>query len=106
MLNDPVIWGDPENFRPEVFMKQHNSYADELPSPSQIMFRFGARYEIESMRSSINLMAGRICPGMYLADRLGFHIVVTALYLYETVPLEGGERHHPDTVQYTGNTVR
>lgn len=43
---------------------------------------------------------------MYLADRLGFHIAATTLYLYEILPLEGKERHRPDTVGYTGNTIR
>jgi hypothetical protein len=43
MLTNPAVWGDPEVFRPERFLPEHNSRANELPNPSQIIFGFGIR---------------------------------------------------------------
>ncbi|KAG8797782.1 hypothetical protein FRC17_007646 [Serendipita sp. 399] len=85
MLTDPKVWGDPENFRPERFLLEHNPDAASLPDPGSILFGFGMR----------------ICPGMYLADRAGFHIAASTMSLFDVLPLEGQTVPHPDDVEYS-----
>ncbi|KAG8761722.1 hypothetical protein FRC14_000106 [Serendipita sp. 396] len=85
MLTDPKVYGDPENFRPERFLPEHNPEAETLPDPGSILFGFGMR----------------VCPGMYLADRTGFHIAASTLSLFEVLPLEGQPAPKPDEVKYS-----
>jgi len=87
ILNDPNVWGDPEVFRPERFFE---ASASNLPNPTTLMFGFGMR----------------VCPGMYLADRTGFHIAATTIALYNIVPLEGEEIPDPNTIEYTNTIFR
>ncbi|PVF98200.1 cytochrome P450 [Serendipita vermifera] len=90
MLNDPAVWGDPEVFRPERFLPEHNPKANDLPNPTQVIFGFGIR----------------LCPGMYLADRVGFHVAVMTMLLYEILPLEGKSAPKPEEAQYSSNFIR
>ncbi|KAG8844142.1 hypothetical protein FRB91_002809 [Serendipita sp. 411] len=85
MLTDPKVYGDPETFRPERFLPEHNPDAEALPDPGSILFGFGMR----------------VCPGMYLADRTGFHIAASTLSLFEVLPLEGQPAPKPDEVKYS-----
>ncbi|KIM28323.1 hypothetical protein M408DRAFT_329427 [Serendipita vermifera MAFF 305830] len=87
MLSDPKVWGDPENFRPERFLTDE---ANSLPNPLVVVFGYGIR----------------VCPGMYLADRTGFHISATIAALYDVVPLEGKSRPKPELVEYTDTFFR
>lgn len=87
MLNDPAIWGDPTVFRPERFL---SSGASQLPNPLTLMFGFGLR----------------VCPGMYLADRVGFHFVTKTLSVYNVVPLEGKEKPEPSSMKYSTGAIR
>lgn len=48
----------------------------------------------------------RVCPGMYLADRVVFHIVTTINSLFHVVPLQGKRIPDPDTVVYTDVLIR
>ncbi|KIM28318.1 hypothetical protein M408DRAFT_329423 [Serendipita vermifera MAFF 305830] len=82
ILNDPRIWGDPENFRPERFLTDE---ANSLPNPLSIVFGYGMR----------------VCAGMYLADRTGFHIGTTIAALYDVATLEGKSRPRPELAEYT-----
>lgn len=43
MLTDPATWGDPDVFRPERFLLDHNPTANDLPDPSYLVFGFGTR---------------------------------------------------------------
>lgn len=90
MLNDPRIWGDPRVFRPERHLLSHNPSAASLPNPYLLSFGFGQR----------------ICPGMHLADRFGFHLVTTIMAVYDVLPLEGAPPLDPNAIQYTGNLIR
>ncbi|CAG7852153.1 SubName: Full=Uncharacterized protein {ECO:0000313/EMBL:CCA72098.1} [Serendipita indica DSM 11827] len=87
MLSDPNIWGDPDVFRPERFL---SSDASALPDPTTLIFGFGPR----------------ICPGMYFADRTGFHLVIAAMALFDINPLPGESVPHPTKVQYLKRGMR
>ncbi|KAG8805393.1 hypothetical protein FRC17_005540 [Serendipita sp. 399] len=88
IFTDPKVWGDPEVFRPERFLSGRTS--DSLPNPLNIVFGFGFR----------------ICPGMYLADRAGFHVAATTVSLFHILPLEGNQRPDPATVKYADMPLR
>ncbi|KIM28307.1 hypothetical protein M408DRAFT_69816 [Serendipita vermifera MAFF 305830] len=87
MFNDPKVWGDPEAFRPERFLTDE---ANSLPNPLVIIFGYGIR----------------VCPGMYLADRMGFHMCATIAALYDVAPLEGKSRPRPESAEYTDSLIR
>lgn len=48
----------------------------------------------------------RMCPGMYLGDRAGFHVAATIIALYNIVPLEGAKIPDPNAVEYTDAAFR
>jgi hypothetical protein len=48
----------------------------------------------------------RACPGMYLADKVAFHLVITVLSLLKIVPLDGREVPDPSTIEYTDAGIR
>lgn len=48
----------------------------------------------------------RVCPGIYLADRVGFQVATAAAALYKIVPLEGRSRPDPESVKYTDALVK
>ncbi|KAG8797069.1 hypothetical protein FRC17_007858, partial [Serendipita sp. 399] len=85
MLVDPKTWGDPEVFRPERHLPSHNPDAESLPNPAVLAFGFGAR----------------TCPGMYFADRTGFHLVLTLISLFDLLPPIGKSRLSPDDIVFT-----
>ncbi|KIM28300.1 hypothetical protein M408DRAFT_329411 [Serendipita vermifera MAFF 305830] len=87
ILSDPKVWGDPENFRPERFLTDE---ANSLPNPLSVIFGYGMR----------------VCAGMYLADRTGFHIGTTVAALYDVAPLEGKSRPRPELAEHTDTLFR
>ncbi|KIM28322.1 hypothetical protein M408DRAFT_139912 [Serendipita vermifera MAFF 305830] len=87
VLNDPRIWGDPETFRPERFLGDD---AKSLPNPLNVTFGFG----------------NRVCAGMYLADKIGFHVGTTIAALYDVCPLPGKSRPNPALAEYTDGIFR
>ncbi|KIM28306.1 hypothetical protein M408DRAFT_329415 [Serendipita vermifera MAFF 305830] len=87
MFSDPKVWGDPEAFRPERFLTEE---ANSLPNPLVLIFGYGMR----------------VCPGMYLADRTGFHMGATIAALYDVAPLEGKSRPRPESAEYTDSLIR
>ncbi|KIM28303.1 hypothetical protein M408DRAFT_23708 [Serendipita vermifera MAFF 305830] len=87
MFSDPNVWGDPEAFRPERFLTDE---ANSLPNPLVLIFGYGMR----------------VCPGMYLADRTGFHMGATIAALYDVAPLEGKSRPRPESAGYTDSFIR
>lgn len=84
MLSDPRVWKDPENFRPERFLEDHDP---PLPHPASILFGFGMR----------------VCPGIYLAERVGFHIAASIVSLFKILPLEDQTVPRPEDVEYIKN---
>jgi cytochrome P450 len=109
LLNDPAIWGDPETFRPERFMIEHNELANDLPNPAQLIFGFGIRWvhlATQIIMDDKLLNSSRVCPGMSLADRIGFHIAATTMSLFQILPLEGKQAPTPDTAVYFGDLLR
>ncbi|PVF98743.1 cytochrome P450 [Serendipita vermifera] len=88
MLTDPKIWGDPEVFRPERFLDREA--AQRLPNPLVVIFGYGLR----------------ACPGMHMADRIGFHLAATILALYSISPLKDQIIPDPNTIEYTDRVIR
>ncbi|KIM28401.1 hypothetical protein M408DRAFT_140803 [Serendipita vermifera MAFF 305830] len=87
ILMDPRVWGDPETFRPERFLEPG---ADHLPNPLTVIFGFGMR----------------VCPGLYLADRIGFDFSACMAALFSLVPLEGKKVPDPNTVEYSDTGMK
>ncbi|PVF97212.1 cytochrome P450 [Serendipita vermifera] len=87
MLNDPKVWGDPEVFRPERWLEPG---ASQKPNPHSVQFGWGMR----------------VCSGMYLADRVMFHIVTTVVSLYNVEPLEGQKIPDPNSIEYLPRAVQ
>ena len=82
MLVDKKIWDEPEVFKPERFLGPD---AHKLPNPLTVNFGFGPR----------------ICPGMWFADRVAFHLGITAMALFDIKPLEGESIPKVDEIEYT-----
>jgi len=72
MCKDPRIWGDPDTYRPERWMPEHNPNAASLPD-IDFIFGFGRR----------------ICPGQFLADRTNFTFAASLLKTYDILPVPG-----------------
>ncbi|PVF93577.1 cytochrome P450 [Serendipita vermifera] len=87
MLHDARVWGDPEAFRPERFLEPD---AAQRPNPLTLIFGWGMR----------------VCPGMYFADRVVFHLVTSIVSLYKVVPLEGYQLPGPKNIKYTNKAVQ
>ncbi|KAG8835163.1 hypothetical protein FRC17_005021 [Serendipita sp. 399] len=74
MLRDSRVWGeDSEQFSPNRFLPEFNPQAGSLPDMSNLPFGFGRR----------------ICPGRFLAERIGHQVIAAVLSKYTLVPVEG-----------------
>ncbi|PVF93585.1 cytochrome P450 [Serendipita vermifera] len=87
MFSDPAVWGDPEVFRPERFLEPE---ASQRPNPVMTQFGWGIR----------------ICPGMYLAERIVLHMIAAIISVYKLEPLEGHVVPDPHSAQYTAIAVQ
>ncbi|PVG02534.1 cytochrome P450 [Serendipita vermifera] len=86
MLRDPRIWGDDADvFRPERFLEESTK---DLPDISMVPFGFGKR----------------ICPGRWMAERLGSVLLTSILAIYD-VGLIPGETM-PDRMIWQDSAVR
>jgi hypothetical protein len=47
-----------------------------------------------------------VCPGLYLAERLIFHTVITINSLFHVVPLEGKKIPDPNAIEYQDLLIR
>ncbi|PVF92957.1 cytochrome P450 [Serendipita vermifera] len=70
MFHDPKVWKDPEVFRPERFLGPE---ALHTPDPLTVIFGYGTR----------------VCPGMYLANKVAFYLVATISSLFNVLPPQG-----------------
>ena len=102
---DETVWGDPDTFRPERFL---GSEADSFPNPLIVVFGYGMRCVLfaRAILFSLGICWNRVCPGMYLADRVGFHIGATVAALYDVIPLEGCSRPKLGSIAYTDGVTR
>ncbi|KAG8770646.1 hypothetical protein FRB91_004275 [Serendipita sp. 411] len=74
MLRDSRVWGeDSEDFNPNRFLSEFNPKAESLPDVSVTPFGFGRR----------------ICPGRFLAEKVGCQLAASVLSVYSLTPAEG-----------------
>ncbi|PVF95235.1 cytochrome P450 [Serendipita vermifera] len=68
ILRDPRVWGDDADmFKPERFLMEYNSKANELPDAGAMPFGLGRRH----------------CPGRYMAERSSMIYLARLLQAYE-----------------------
>ena len=103
MMRDPRIWGpDADAFRPERFIGEGSK---NLPDVASVVFGFGKRCVCDGIRQqhSLNTICS-ICPGRYLADRLGSVYIASILSIYEVTAVDGEEI--PDPMPFVDGTIR
>ncbi|KAF8815538.1 cytochrome P450 [Phlegmacium glaucopus] len=69
MLNNPEVFGDPMEYRPERFLKDGKLNPDVM-DPSSVAFGFGRR----------------MCPGRHLSDNSIYSTVSCLLAVYDIKP--------------------
>ncbi|PVF92916.1 cytochrome P450 [Serendipita vermifera] len=89
MLRDPEIFDEPERYQPERWLESHNPKAKSLPDVHAI-YGFGLR----------------ICPGRYLAERVGFTFAMSVLAAYDIVPVQGTKAPNPAETVYEESIFR
>jgi cytochrome P450 len=87
ILHDPVVFPEPDSFKPERFINPDGSFRDD-PVVSTI-FGFGKR----------------ICPGRHLADAMMFIVIASFLSVFN-IKKGNDTNEGPDTYPYTGTGVR
>ncbi|PVF97330.1 cytochrome P450 [Serendipita vermifera] len=87
MFQDARVWKDPDVFRPERFLEPE---ASQRPNPLTMLFGYGIR----------------VCPGMWIADRLAFHIVATTVSLFHILPLEGKTLPDPKKIEWSDTAIQ
>ncbi|CCA74615.1 hypothetical protein PIIN_08567 [Serendipita indica DSM 11827] len=75
MCREPRIFTHPNSYPPERWLPEHNAAPSNLPDVYDIVFGFGRR----------------ICPGQFLADRIGFTFAAAVLKMYDILQLQGEE---------------
>ncbi|PFH46818.1 hypothetical protein AMATHDRAFT_198914 [Amanita thiersii Skay4041] len=81
ILRDPEMYPDPDEFRPERFLKEGKFSMDGILDPHTIAFGFGRR----------------ICPGRFLADEWLYISIASVLSTYNILP-PLDEHGHPSEV--------
>ncbi|PVF92915.1 cytochrome P450 [Serendipita vermifera] len=89
MLSDPAVFDRPERYIPERWLESYNPLGKSLPDV-HIIFGFGMR----------------ICPGLHLAERVGFTFGMSVLAAYRIVPIEGESMPDPAKTVYEESTLR
>ena len=86
VLHDPVMYPEPDSFKPERFINPDGSLRDDPVVTS--LFGFGKR----------------ICPGRHLADATIFIVIASFLSVFN---IKGdGTEGGPDVYPFTGGGVR
>ncbi len=88
MLRDPRIFDEPDKYYPERWLASENPNASKLPDPTTIAFGFGKR----------------ICPGRFLAERIGFTFGMAILTSFDIVPMPG--ESIPTSWEFEDSAVR
>lgn len=90
MLQDPAVFPEPTEFRPERYLNQDGTLREleRHEDPSIIGFGFGRRYVLEptykfQLRLQLSGPSHRICPGMFFAMNSIFIGIATMLYVFD-----------------------
>jgi hypothetical protein len=80
----------------------------ESPKPTSSDFR--VRYAVSgtyiSHSTCLRRWPRRVCPGMYFADRVGFHIGVCIISLYDIIPVSGENLPDSKRVKFSDTAFR
>ncbi|PVF92959.1 cytochrome P450 [Serendipita vermifera] len=87
ILHDARVWEEPEVFKPERFLEPG---ASGKPNPLTVVFGYGSR----------------VCPGMYLGDKVAFHLVATIVSLFKVVHFEGKNVPDPAELEWEDTAVQ
>ena len=86
ILHDPVMYPDPDSFKPERFINPDGSVLDD----PVLAVAFGS--------------GKRICPGRHLADSTLFMVIASLLAVFDF--RENGTDKGPDAYPFTGSCLR
>jgi len=87
VLHDPVMYPDPDSFRPERFINPDGSVRDD----PVLAAAFGS--------------GKRICPGRHLVDSTLFIVVASLLSVFN-MREDGTDKNGPDAYPFTGSCLR
>jgi hypothetical protein len=88
ILHDPVVYPEPDVFKPERFINQNGSLRDDPVLAS--VFGYGKR----------------ICPGRHLADATLFIVIASLLSVFNIKKSDGTVDGGPDMYPFTGHLLR
>lgn len=87
-MHDPKVYPDPDEFRPERFIRD-GKIDPEVRDPSAFVFGSGRRYAVPALRSRVSHHSTyhsfhvRICPGRYFADTGLFINIASFLHVFD-----------------------
>ena len=90
ILHDPKQYPEPEEFKPERFLKD-GALDPTVKDPDSAAFGFGRRY-IPSLHKNINLepltktTTPRICPGRHMSKNSLYAVVSSVLAVFDIKP--------------------
>jgi hypothetical protein len=104
MLRDERFWDDPAEFKPERFLQE---LKEGQVDPKSLIFGFGRRLATGLLRSRglVLIQGTRICPGRDMANQIAPAFIMTLLWAFEIIPIEGEARPDPRNPQFVDSVI-